>query len=75
MLLHTILAVLFFVGSHSVTVQVDPRSTFCFYEDVKIVEPKHEGKEFVKFVFTVLKGGKYKDIIAMVESLQGQRGT
>ncbi|XP_067943209.1 transmembrane emp24 domain-containing protein 1-like [Watersipora subatra] len=52
------------------TVQVQPRSKFCLYEDVLVNKTELEGKEFAHFQFTVLKGGKYKNVAAIVDIIQ-----
>ena len=55
-------------GACCVTIQVSPRSKFCFHEDVKTVQSGLENKKVAVFSFTVLKGGRHKDITAIVSS-------
>lgn len=52
----------------SLTITVPNRSKFCFYEDVTVANKHLEAAEHAKLSFAVLRGGKYKDIVAVVVS-------
>ena len=57
----------------AITISIPSRSKFCFYEDVQIANKGLEGAEHAKFSFTVIRGGKYKDVAASVISMHDRR--
>lgn len=57
----------------AITISIPSRSKFCFYEDVQIANKGLEGAEHAKFSFTVIRGGKYKDVAASVISMHDKR--
>ena len=61
------------VCSSDLTISIPSRSKFCFYEDVQIANKGLEGAEHAKFSFTVIRGGKYKDVAASVISMHDKR--
>lgn len=68
-LLISILASLFIVClSSAVTIEIEPRSKFCFHEEVRDLPGQSKASGQAKFKFTVLRGGKYKDISTSVIS-------
>ena len=57
----------------AITISIPSRAKFCFYEDVQIANKGLEGAEHAKFSFTVIRGGKYKDVAASVISMHDKR--
>lgn len=57
----------------AITISIPSRSKFCFYEDVLIANKALEGAEHAKLSFTVIRGGKYKDVAASVISMHDRK--